>query len=134
MAILKLPDSDVLTRLATQRQSVRAFLPEPVPQSLLHQILMSARQAPSGANLQPGSFLLVEGQARRRLSAALSDAWRNGLKEVGDYGSYPDPMPMGLRRRPRRCMARWALGARTAQAGMRSLNEISNFLTRPWPW
>jgi nitroreductase len=99
MAILKLSDSDVLTRLTTQRQSVRAFLPEPVPRNLLHQILMSARQAPSGANLQPGSFILVEGQARRRLSAALIDAWRNGVKEVGDYGSYPDPMPMGLRRR-----------------------------------
>jgi nitroreductase len=99
MATSKLPDSDVLTRLATQRRSVRAFLPEPVPRNLLHQILVSARQAPSGANLQPGSFLLVEGQARRRLSAVLIDAWRNGVKELGDYGSYPDPMPMGLRRR-----------------------------------
>lgn len=99
MAIVKLPDSDVFTRLVTERQSVRAFLQEPVPQSLLHQILMSARQAPSGANLQPGSFLHIEGQARRRLSCDLIEACRNGIKEVEDYGYFPDPMPMSLRRR-----------------------------------
>lgn len=99
MAIVKPPDSDVLTRLVTQRQSVRAFLHEPVPRSLLNQILMTARQAPSGSNLQPGGFLLVEGQARKRLSNELVEAWRSGLKEVEDYGYFPDPMPMALKRR-----------------------------------
>lgn len=99
MAIVRLPDPDVFTRLVTERQSVRAFLHKPVPQSLLQQILRSARQAPSGANLQPGTFLFIEGEARRRLSSKLIEAWRNGLKEVEDYGYFPEPMPMGLRRR-----------------------------------
>lgn len=81
------------------RRSVRAYLPTPVPEALLRHILIQARRAPSGANLQPGAFLSVQGDARQRLSAALIDAWRNGAQEVEDYTYFPQPLPMALRRR-----------------------------------
>ena len=81
------------------RQSVRAYLPTPVPETLLRQLLIQARRAPSGANLQPGAFLSVQGDARQRLSEGLIDAWRNGQPEGEDYTYFPQPLPMALRRR-----------------------------------
>lgn len=90
---------DVVAHLVNDRQSVRAFLPTPVPEPLLQEILIRARRAPSGANLQPGSFLSIRGAARERLSRALVQAWRDGAHEGEDYGYFPQPMPMTLRRR-----------------------------------
>jgi len=60
---------------------------------------MAARRAPSGANLQPGAFLSIQGEARQRLSQALTDAWRRGQQEAEDYAYFPRPLPMALRRR-----------------------------------
>ena len=41
------------------RRSVRAFLPDPVPQGDLERILDAARYAPTAGNVQPWKFLLV---------------------------------------------------------------------------
>jgi nitroreductase len=87
------------TPIVNARRSTRAFLPDPVSDSLLHQVLQSARQAPSGANLQPGAFVQVRGQARERLCAALVASFRAGTQEVEDYAYFPHPMPSLLRRR-----------------------------------
>lgn len=78
---------------------MRAFLPTAVPEPLLHELLVTARQAPSGANLQPGHFWQLRGAARQRLSDALVHAWRSGAPEAEDYDYFPRPMPMGLKRR-----------------------------------
>lgn len=85
--------------LVRSRHSVRAFLPDPVPSSLLHEPLALARGAPSGANLQPGEFWAVQDPARARLSAALCQAWRDQLPAREDYTYFPQPMPMQLRKR-----------------------------------
>jgi nitroreductase len=65
----------------------------------LHQLLRTARQAPSGANLQPGSFIALQGEVRARLSAELMAAFQAGQQEVEDYAYFPKPMPSLLRRR-----------------------------------
>jgi nitroreductase len=83
----------------TERRSVRAFLPRPVDPQTLHELLALARLAPSGANLQPGSFVQVQGETRESLSNALVQAWVNGQAEAEDYDYFPKPMPMTLRRR-----------------------------------
>ena len=85
--------------LAHSRRSVRGFLPDPVPQALLELLLQTARLAPSGANLQPGRFWALQGGARARVSAALCEAARSQQPEREDYGYFPDPMPMQLRKR-----------------------------------
>lgn len=85
--------------LVNGRRSTRAFLPDPVPDDVLHQVLQSARQAPSGANLQPGAFVQVCGQARERLCGELVASFRAGTQEVEDYAYFPQPMPSLLRRR-----------------------------------
>lgn len=90
---------DSFEALARARHSVRAFLPLPVPAAMLESLLVTARLAPSGANLQPGRFWAVEGAARERLSAALTQAWRDQVPEAEDYGYFPRPMPLVLRKR-----------------------------------
>lgn len=83
----------------TDRRSVRAYLPRPVPDEVLRELLVLARCAPSGANLQPGNFVAVQGEARRLLCDELVQAWREGRHEVEDYDYFPRPMPIRLRRR-----------------------------------
>ena len=86
-------------QLLTARRSIRAYLPHPVSDEVLRQVLTQARMAPSGANLQPGSFTHVRGAVRDALSADLVDAWRHGREEAEDYSYFPKPMPHTLRRR-----------------------------------
>lgn len=81
------------------RRSVRAYRPDPVPDLLLRQLLASARQAPSGGNLQPGQFILLRGELRDTLTQALLADWQAGTPEREDYGYFPRPMPMALRKR-----------------------------------
>ena len=87
------------SQLATQRRSVRAYLTTPVPEALLHEVLVQARLAPSGANLQPGAFVHVRGVVREALSADLVEAWQHGREEAEDYSYFPQPMSHTLRRR-----------------------------------
>ena len=86
-------------QIAHERHSTRGFLNHPVSDSVLQELLALARLAPSGANLQPGSFVQVQGVARESLSHALVQAWANGQAEAEDYDYFPKPMPMTLRRR-----------------------------------
>ena len=85
--------------LASLRRSTRGFLDAPLPDGILQRLLITARCAPSGANLQPGKFIAVEGDARARLSSALVGAWQQGQAETEDYDYFPRPMPMHLKRR-----------------------------------
>ena len=85
--------------LMQARRSTRAYLPTAVAGAVLHKVLTSARLAPSGANLQPGSFVWVRGEAREALSAGLVQAWRDGQQEPEDYSYFPQPLPHTLRRR-----------------------------------
>lgn len=90
---------DIPDHLVAERRSIRAYLPTPVPNDLLRQVVQTARLAPSGANLQPGSFIAVQGDLRQRLCDELVQTWRAGGHEGEDYDYFPQPMPMVLRRR-----------------------------------
>lgn len=85
--------------LAAGRSSTRRFTGQDVPHEWIGQMLHEARRAPSGANLQPGEFICVEGAARQRLSDALVQAHRQQAPAREDYSYFPVPMPMTLRRR-----------------------------------
>ena len=85
--------------MISERRSVRAYLPTPVADALLHEVLVQARLAPSGANLQPGAFVQVRGAVREALSADLVAAWQHGRTEPEDYSYFPQPLPHSLRRR-----------------------------------
>ena len=87
------------SQLVAQRRSVRAYLPTPVADDVLHDVLMQARLAPSGANLQPGTLVHVRGAVREALTADVLEAWQHGREETEDYSYFPQPMPHTLRRR-----------------------------------
>ena len=84
---------------AQLRRSVRGFTPQPVADALLLDCLQEARRAPSGANLQPGHFWQVCGVRRSQLSARLQQAYEAGEQEAEDYGYFPKPLPLSLRKR-----------------------------------
>lgn len=57
-------------RLAARR-SVRQFSPEPVPYGLIETAIRAAATAPSGANLQPWTFVVVgDAETKRRIRVA----------------------------------------------------------------
>ena len=82
-----------------QRRSSRAFLPDAVPDDLLQQLLLAARRAPSGGNLQPGRLIAVQGRRRQQLTDALLQDFESQAPEQEDYAYFPRPMPMALRKR-----------------------------------
>ena len=84
------------------RRTVREFSPEPVEPAVVNHCLQVALTAPSGANQQPWSFVIVEDQAiRRQLREAAEaeerefyngrapDEWRNAVAPFGTDASKP---------------------------------------------
>jgi nitroreductase len=65
---------DAYESLARQRRATRHFLPDAVDPALVERLLGIAQWAPSGYNLQPTRFVVVEGRAHRSaLRAACMD-------------------------------------------------------------
>ncbi|HEX7636753.1 MAG TPA: nitroreductase [Burkholderiaceae bacterium] len=76
----------------TSRRSVRAFLPEPVPEATVREILEVASRAPSGTNLQPWKVHVLTGAARERLSRRILAAYDDPgerARHTEDYDYYP---------------------------------------------
>jgi nitroreductase len=73
----------------TGRQSIRAFLPKPVPRELIEKIMTIAGRAPSGSNVQPWRVWVLEGAVRDELCRDLVARYdRNEVKER-EYNYYP---------------------------------------------
>ncbi|MGE0740856.1 MAG: nitroreductase [Hyphomonadaceae bacterium] len=68
------------------RISIRAFKPDPVPQTLVREILEVARFAPSGGNLQPWRVIAAAGAERQ---AIIDLAKENLPGKVGERFVYP---------------------------------------------
>lgn len=71
------------------RRSVRAFLPKPVEQKTIVDLLQLAARAPSGTNIQPWFVTVVTGERKERLTKALLAA--HDANDPGDeeYSYYP---------------------------------------------
>ena len=68
------------------RISVRDFLPDPVDDAVLRQLLTDASFAPSGGNLQPWRIYVVNGESMTRLREYLPT---QPPLEAGEYDIYP---------------------------------------------
>lgn len=64
---------DVLEAIQS-RKSIRAYKQDPVPQELLVKILEAAIWAPSGSNVQPWEFTVLQGKEKDRLVEAILQA------------------------------------------------------------
>ena len=53
------PERAAIYRAIRERRDVRRFRPEPVPEPVVHRLLMAASQAPSVGYMQPWNFLLI---------------------------------------------------------------------------
>src|SRR5690349_20493630 len=73
------------------RRSVRKFLPTPVPEATVRELLALAARAPSGSNIQPWTVHVAFGAVRDRLCneilAALDRDGRDAHKREWNY--YP---------------------------------------------
>lgn len=94
-------DQHSFHQLMQERQSVRAYLPDPVPQQVVEKLITTARLAPSGANLQPGEFHVLAGDELASLTTALLDAAHNKRPTVSEYSYFPDDMSDALKARQR---------------------------------
>lgn len=86
------------------RQSVRAFLPDPVPYAVVRAILELAAHAPSGSNMQPWTVFVLTGQTLAALSRDMQAAFLGS--EAGhkrDYAYYPAHIPEPFQSRRRAC-------------------------------
>jgi nitroreductase len=72
------------------RRSVRAFLPDPVPEPTIREILEIASWAPSGTNMQPWRVYVVSGETKERVSRAILDSRLRAEHAGGEYKYYPD--------------------------------------------
>ncbi len=58
---------DSIDEIIRARHSVRAFLPNPVPKTLIMELLDLAARAPSGSNLQPWQVYVLLGPSKEQL-------------------------------------------------------------------
>lgn len=75
------------------RQSIRAFLPRPVPRATVEEILRVAARAPSGTNIQPWRVHVVAGEVKetltRRILAVFDDP-EESRKHTREFAYYPE--------------------------------------------
>ena len=82
----------VVDHAITSRQSIRAFLPTPVPRETIEEILAVAARAPSGTNVQPWKVTVLTGAARQRLVDAVMAAYNDPeerARHTEEYAYYP---------------------------------------------
>ncbi|WP_367718635.1 nitroreductase [Nitratireductor sp. GISD-1A_MAKvit] len=83
--------SEIVDEAMLSRRSVRAFLPRPVDDDTIRDILRVAARAPSGTNMQPWKVYVVSGERKQALSdAILSSGVRPEKIEWDEYKYYPD--------------------------------------------
>ena len=94
------PDSPALSAVAavdqaiTTRRSIRRFRAEPVAAATIREILDVARRAPSGTNMQPWQVMVLAGEPKRALSAALRAAYDSGSDQYrSEHEYYPSQFP-----------------------------------------
>jgi len=88
---LQSDETAIVDRAITSRRSVRAFLPTPVPEETIRDILRVASRAPSGTNMQPWKVYVVTGEKKEALSRAiLGSGIRPEKIEWDEYRYYPD--------------------------------------------
>ncbi|MBT4107213.1 MAG: nitroreductase [Proteobacteria bacterium] len=76
----------------SSRRSIRAFLPTPVPQQTIENILDTAARAPSGTNIQPWKTYVLTGDSLAGLSRAIFKVYNDpelAKDHTEEYAYYP---------------------------------------------
>jgi len=78
-----------LERWLRERYSCRAFLPDPVPRSVIERILELAQRTASWCNCQPWQLVITEGAATERVRRALTARAEAGLPTTAPEFPFP---------------------------------------------
>ena len=89
-----------VTEAVRQRRSIRAFLPTPVSEATLREVLDTARWAPSGSNVQAWKIIAVAGAERDAVvSMALESLGTPSMTSNDEFPIYPPNLWEPLRSR-----------------------------------
>lgn len=83
---------EIVDTAIISRRSIRAFLPTPVAREDIEKILDVASHAPSGSNTQPWKVYVLMGEAKERLSDAITAAYADpatAREHTEEYAYYP---------------------------------------------
>jgi nitroreductase len=83
---------EVVDHAIATRQSIRAFLPTPIPRATVEQILAVSSRAPSGTNTQPWKVTVLTGEAKERLSNSILAVYNDAelrKQHTEEYAYYP---------------------------------------------
>lgn len=75
----------VLEELLSERYSVRAFLPQPVPRATIERLLAAAQRTASWCNSQPWQVIIASGAAKERFREAIYAAAVSGVEGGHDF-------------------------------------------------
>lgn len=81
----------LLDQAITERRSIRGFKPDPIPRSVLEEIIALANRAPSSMNTQPWHFHVVTGAPLENIREGNSSRMLSGIppqREISDHGAY----------------------------------------------
>lgn len=95
-------EAEIVDAAITSRRSVRAFLPDPVDEETIRDILRVASRAPSGTNMQPWKVWVTTGETKQKITDAILNSGIRAEKAKWDeYKYYPDQFfePYYARRR-----------------------------------
>ncbi|MCV0397873.1 MAG: nitroreductase [Rhizobiaceae bacterium] len=95
-------ETAIIDDAITSRRSVRAFLPDPVDDATIRDILTVASRAPSGTNMQPWKVYVTRGEKKQAITDAILNSGIRAEKAKWDeYKYYPDKFfePYYARRR-----------------------------------
>ncbi len=94
MAVLSVSDA------VRRRKSVRAFLPVPVDNAVIADVLARATRAPSGGNLQPWRLFVLNGDSMARFAVLMAGRLaENPMGEPPQYQVYPQNLKEPYRTR-----------------------------------
>jgi nitroreductase len=93
-----------VTEAIKSRMSCRAFLPTPVPEVLVREIVGIARQSPSGGNVQPWHVHVLSGAPLEELRVIIrSKLPAQPMGEGAEYDIYPPKLTDPYRSRRFKC-------------------------------
>lgn len=69
-----------------KRRSIRKYKPEPVPQSVIEEVLKAGILAPSSKNRQPWNFIVVTGEAKEEML----EIFQGGIEREKEHPLLPE--------------------------------------------
>src|SRR5262249_33407338 len=67
------------------RRSIRGYKPDPVPMSLIKEVIRLAMRAPSSMNTQPWNFYVITGEPLNRIRAGNSERMAAGVPQSREF-------------------------------------------------